>query len=307
MFRLKHISGLLFFVFLFSCVEDYEVETPSFEVATDKLEYNAGDSVIFHLEGEPDIITFYSGETGQEYRYRYRTERESGKTEVEFVSRVLYGTQTNNMLVMASSDFSGDYNASHVTAANWQDISSRFTLPSANAPGYAYSLDTPSGKVDISDLLVSGKPLYFAFKYAGRKAPDEDPTAKTQRTWRITTFNMTATFDDNEVSTLANLSTAGWLAVDVIPSVGAWTIASPVQYNPNGCLTDAESWVISKPLYPNKATPDNGKAIKNYSQRRDSFGYRYNKPGEYTVTFEASNATYKGQKTVVREIVLKIN
>lgn len=303
MFRLQLIIGL-FLLGFYACQEKYEVEDPTLDVTTDKTEYNVGDSVVFYLHGNPDLITFYSGESGHEYRYRDRLERESGKTEVEFISRVLWGTQPDNLQVMVSSDFGGEYDSISVVNASWTNVSDRFTL--STAAGGAAGADTPSGKVDLSDLIVSGKPFYFAFQYKGRKAPDDNPTAKTQRTWRIVNFNMTATFEDSEVSTLANLSSAGWIAVDVIKSVGAWAIASPVQFNPNGCLTESESWAISKPLYPNKTAPDNGLAVKNYSQRRESFRHAYQEPGTYTVTFEASNANFNGQKTIVREMTITV-
>lgn len=288
-------------ILLFSCRDD-DVDTPHFEVSVDKTEYKAGDSIVFTFDGDPDIITFYSGESGHEYRYKDRTFAEGAQVKLDFVSRVLYGSQVDNLTIKVSSDFSGIYDVENVKNATWTDITSRFTLPRENAPGYAYSWDTPSGTADLTDLTDPAKPFYFAFKYYGWPS-----TPTTQRTWRITAFNMTAVFENGAVSTLANLTSAAWSQVDVANPANKWALpGTQLQLAPASATDESEDWAITKPLYPTRVAPDLGVPIKNYSQRLSQYGYKFAASGEYTVTFVAKNATSEGEQSVVREVKITI-
>jgi hypothetical protein len=293
----RYILPLLLAGSLFSCMDD-QVEAPSFEVTTNQVSYAVGDSVAFRLDGDPNVITFYSGETGKEYQNRDRTELTGGKLELEFESQVLYGSQTNNLRLMASNDFSGIYTPEEVSKATWQDISSRFTF--ATAPSGALGVRTKSGKVDVTGLLAPGKPIFFAFKYVGEKPPGSTPT---QRTWRLYTFDLSNSFPNGTSSSVSNLVSTGWTSVDFTNPASKWVYTSTLVYfNPASTLEASEEWAISKALNPNKVSPDQGTPIKEYSLSKPSFKYAYTAPGEYTATFVASNATIYGQKTVVKEV-----
>lgn len=301
MFHYKNMLPLAALCFLFACRQEV-VELPAFEARTEKIEYKAGDSVLFIFSGEPDIITFYSGEPGSEYRYKDRTDTEPGVVELEFLSRVLYGSQVNNLKVIASNEFSGIYDSANVKNTNWTDITGRFTL--ASAPAGGLSANTPSGKADLTDLVVKGKPLYIGFQYIGEKPAGTSPT---QRTWRILDFLLTGTQPGGSPNTLVSHSSAGWLAVDVINKVNKWAAsAAYIQFSPNSTLEASEDWMITKPIWVTKVAPDKGTAIKDYSKRKENFSYVFTEPGTYTVTFVGSNTSAKEVKTVVKEITLKI-
>ncbi|RPD38670.1 DUF5017 domain-containing protein [Chitinophaga barathri] len=301
MFKYKNMLPLAAISLLFACKRDV-VELPAFEARAEKAEYKAGDSVLFFFSGEPDIITFYSGEPGKEYRYKDRTDMEAGVTQLEFISRVLYGSQANNLKVVASNEFTGIYDSANVKKSSWVDITSRFTL--ATAPGGGLSANTPSGKADLSDLVVKGKPLYLGFQYLGEKPPGATPT---QRTWRILGFSLTSTLPGGSPNTLVNHVSAGWLAIDVINKANKWAVAADnIQFAPNGTLEVSEDWMITKPIWVTKVAPDKGTAIKDYSKRKESYSYVFAKPGTYTVTFVGSNTSSKEIKTVVKEITLTI-
>lgn len=53
-----------------SCKKELSPEPLSFNVTTAGNVYHAGDTVVFNFSGEPDIITFYSGEPGADYELR---------------------------------------------------------------------------------------------------------------------------------------------------------------------------------------------------------------------------------------------
>ena len=58
-------------------LEDVSVSvTPGANVTVDGLTVtvNRGEPVVFNINGEPDFVTFYSGETGHQYTYKDRYE-----------------------------------------------------------------------------------------------------------------------------------------------------------------------------------------------------------------------------------------
>lgn len=303
MLKFKYIILFSLLVCTNYACQSYNVNTPHFDVSILDQQYKVGDSIIFYFEGNPDIITFYSGESGKEYQYRERTFLEGATVELDFVSRVLWGSQPNNLRVKISSDFSGIYDVESVKEATWQDITEYFILDSSAAG--TSGKDTPSGTVQLNQFLEDmSKPFYFAYQYVGTPVVN----GAMQRTWRFTRFNMISAFDSGSKSQLASLTTAGWIQVDVENPDNKWTLpGTQLQFAPNGTLSASEDWVITKPLYAAKISPDTGVAIKNYSQKKSEFGYVFKESGEYVVTFVASNTTYEGEKTVVKELKISVS
>jgi hypothetical protein len=115
----------------------------------------------FNFKGNAQDISFYSGETLTDYAFKEgRMIDVKGKgITMEFSSSVQVGTQVSPLTILASTDFNGDYSSlAKVKSATWTDITNRFTFGN-NATFFA------TGKKDISDLTVPGKPIYIAFKY----------------------------------------------------------------------------------------------------------------------------------------------
>lgn len=304
MFKLRHISSLFVLAALVACNKRDKVDAPDFNVSTAKTTYKVGDSVVFNFTNSPDIITFYSGESGFEYRYKDRTELAGGTTNLNFSSRVLFGTQANNMRVMASSDFTGKYDTNSVKAATWTEITSRFTL--ATAAAGANSAITESGVANISDLILSGKPLYIAYRYVGEKPPG---ATATQRTWRVHSFNLNNTYPNGDVISLASLFTAGWVNVDFKNPANFWkpeVSLGYLNYAPAGSLVESEDWAISKPFFVAQVSPDKGVAIKEYMARKTEHIYIFNNPGTYKVTFVGANTNAKEIKSIVKELDITV-
>ncbi|TZF81832.1 DUF5017 domain-containing protein [Pedobacter sp. BS3] len=300
---LKYIIGIAAILSFSYCRKDV-VEEPSFNVTTDKTEYHVGDSVTFKFSGYADVIGFYSGETGKEYRYKDRTEVTDSKLLLNISTQVLYASQANNLHLMYSTDFNGKYTVDGLQTATWTEITDRFTLSTAAANGVGTV--TPSGDVDLSDLPVSGKPIYFAWKYTAQASAT---AALGGRTWRIPVFNLTSKTAGGSTATLATVTTAGWIAIDVLNTANKWTIQSTTPYlyfAPAGTLNASEDWVITGMFFPNKVTPDVGAGIKTYLDTMKDYKYAFNQAGTYTVTFVANNANNNGQKTVVKQLTLTI-
>jgi len=300
--KLKYILGALLIPAIYACKKDTPDE-PTFNVSTAKTEYSVADSVEFKMDGYADVIGFYSGEAGKEYRYKNRLESNEGKLHLNISTRVLFAAQANNLSLMYSTNFDNLYTPAGIAAATWTDITNRFTL--STAPAGANGAITPSADVDLSDLPIAGKPIYFAWRWIGQASTSAGTGG---RTWRIHAFNLTNKTTTSAIP-IATVTSAGWLAVDVKNSVNKWTIqaADPsLFFAPAGTLEESEDWAVSKVLYPNKVSPDKSIGIKAYTDRMKNYKHRFNQPGTYTVTFIAKNGLNGNVKEVVRELTVTI-
>ena len=195
---MKRINYIIIFfglMFLASCNKDIvKLDTPDFDVSTSSLTYKAGVPIEFNITGNAHVISFYSGETLKEYAYkdgRVIDAKDAGVT-MEFSSSQQSGTQKDQISLYASTNFNGDYSSvASVKAATWTDITSRFAF-GTNATFKA------TGKIDVSDITVAGKPTYFAFKYVTKS----QATNGLATQWYIQSLYLRST------STLANNASA---------------------------------------------------------------------------------------------------
>ncbi|SMC43689.1 DUF5017 domain-containing protein [Pedobacter africanus] len=302
----KYLAGLALLPFLAFCTKD-DVVTPAFDVTVEAREYKVNDSVRFIIKDAPDVITFYSGEKNKEYKYKDRVVVEGRKKELSINTQVTYGSQTDNLKLMVSNDFTGTYDEASVKKASWKDITSKFTL--SVSPAGVLGPKVSSGKVDITDELVAGKPVFFGFKFVGAASPG---TTSTQRGWRIYNFDLTTTDPDGTSTVLASRTNAGWNPVNILDAVSAagtskWIYTTDMfYYDPMSSLVESEGWYITKGFLPDNMSPDKGTPIKDYTQRRNTYAYAFKAEGEYTVTFVGSNVNYTGEKSVIKEFKIKV-
>ena len=307
--KLVYITPICILSILFiSCSKDDVVNSPNFDVTGYKVTTTvdtAGNEikqVTFSFSGDASVISFYPGLLGNDYAYREGRILDVKSLLSSFSTTVDNGTQDNQLSVLASTDFSGTYDITSIRAATWTDITSRYAL---NVRGASASL--PSGTKDIKDLLVTGKPLYYAFRYICK--PQTANGANS--TWRIRAFSMQSETDLG-TSSLATLTTADWKLINdgtiidanrgaVIESSGA------IRFNGNHMNKEVqtESWAISKSFLVDKTDmgPDRPIAIKSaINPQLSSYSFNYTTPGTYKVVFIASNASYRGQAAVIREL-----
>ena len=206
--KLKHYFLLVSLFLVASCEE--KIETPNIQVSTESSTYQVGESVRFKIDGNADMIAFYSGEPTNDYAYKDGRviDVSQGAVALSFTSAVTGGTQADQLTLLASNDFDGNYeNLASVKEATWVDITDRFTFGSS-------ATFVPSTVQDVSDLVVPGKPLYFAFRYLTR------PQAANglARTWMIQTFeiNSSILFNDAQVK-ITDQANAGFRIIDQEP------------------------------------------------------------------------------------------
>ncbi len=288
------------------CTNDLMVEQPQFE---SKLETPddvfANKETKFLFNGKADLITFYSGEILNDYKFKSGRIIEKGRVSLSFDSKVNFGTQANQLSVWASTDFDGTYKLSNVKAATWVDITNRFTLGSVRDVYLATS-------ADISDLVEDKKPIYISFRY--RALPQA--TSGAARIWYVQNFNVKTATSIGLID-LASYSTAGFQLVQegtiIDPgraSIGAANIQFAGNLSAAGKEVEINWYAITKAIDANAKDlgPDKGIAIKAFSNSFPTiYTYKYASPGTYTATFVAQNSTIYGDQKVIKtvEVVVK--
>ncbi len=307
-------SIIIFFTCLgiMSC-NKVEVETPVFDVKVDSLTYKVGDEVEFKFTGDADQITFYSGESLNDYTYKDGRIEEVLSINASFSTAIRYGLgngQKDMLSVWISSDFNGNYTIEDIQNATWKNnVSKNFVLAPSTMDNSDAANYVPSGVLDITSEAEEGKPMYFAFKY--RK---DDPT-KTQRNWfmrnivvnAVTNLGNYSLFDgsafkevyDNNFVTDTERNSS-------VTSGGVITLRSPSTFDTRPLV---EVWAISPPISTEDTNlgPDKGTPIKGFRDlKKDNHSYTYIKEGVYTATFVASNSNLYGESKVVKQITITV-
>lgn len=194
-----------------SCEKDLKVDAaPDFEVAVATPSVRAGEEVLFNMSGYADIIAMYTGEPGRDYNFKDGRVIEfsyKGAT-MSFSSGVTGGTQEDQLRVLISNNFSGDYSSlSAIKSATWTDITDSLTL----ATNAAF---VSAGVLDISRFTEAGGPVYVAFKYLTRPQLENGEV----RTWMIENFtvNSIEKYNNNSLQ-IVNQLFAGFTIVDEDP------------------------------------------------------------------------------------------
>lgn len=283
----------IFFIAVAACTKE-KVTTPDFEVSSSSLTYKTGDTVTFRISGNPDNLTFYSGEPGQQYEFRDRTSMPN-ELVINFSSFVSYGVIRQNLQLMVSSDFSGLADSNAIKAATWTDISHLATFSTG-------ADRVPSGSINLKDYTQEGHLTYIAFRYTDYKKPDG------QNRWVIRTFTAENISPDSLVTPLAVMSTGGWQAVNFKNESFVWSITSAQLLMPSSTATadDNEDWIFTKGFDPYSVKPDAGTALKNISTVLSEHKHVYKEPGTYKVVFDASSVRYNGEARAQKEITLTI-
>ncbi len=290
----KGVYAVIVLVFMFfSC--DKELKSPDidFDVNTTQSAFKTGEPVKFNISGNAENITFFSGEAGSVYEYRNRTKAE-GTPQFSFTSFRQYGIQENTLNVFASTSFDGKMDE-NIGSGTWTDITDKVALSTG-------ADNTPSGTVDLTEF-DNDNPLYIAFRYLGFDQPNS-----AQRTWTIKNFVVQNILKDGTQMDVADMSNVGWREISVKNSDRKWAIAvDQIKIGGGPANTpDNEDWAVTKPLNLSKVQPDIGFALKNITTKMTEYEYIYDTPGDYVVTFIATNARVGEEKSVIKELNLKI-
>jgi hypothetical protein len=295
--------------------------------------FKVNDTVNFVFSGNPDRVTFFSGEVGHRYDYRDRVTDTSTNVGMTFTSAQNTVGTSGKMSLLVSTDFAGyaqnnSIDSVNVAKATWTDISSR-ALFATNATSKA------SGAVNLSDYAKSAKPLFIALKYTAI-------ANTTQSKWTISgigvkhkTVDTTFVIDSSALvlptAFPAYAVSPGWGTVNVanntIKFSPAITTTAATSFVVTGATTAAtavatENWIITGPLDLHRVLPDAGIAVKDMTSNASTtiygspnaftaafanYSYKFTKRGTYNVTFLVSNSNVSKDNASVKtlQIVIK--
>ena len=312
--KTKYLRGtlvVLLALFMVSC-EKGNIETPNFKISVDKNTFKVGDTVAFHLEGNPDFISFYSGEFGNDYAYLGGRTLDIKSLSLAFQTRVRNGNQPNQFSVHLSSDFNGKFDIESVRAGNFKDITNLVTLSTEN------TVYANSGEIDLTPIVTDKtKPLYIGFRYITKPQTAASGPNGTQRNWDVRDLAL-KTITDIGPATAINQLNASWTLVEsgAVLEPGRNTInvnSGLITLRGNatapGKLVETEAWAISKAVDLNTIIlgPDKSIPIKSISETLvPLYKYVYTKPGVYKVVFVNSNTRIDGAKTVTKELEITV-
>lgn len=268
-----------------------EEEIPaSLSVLPDKVECKAGEAITFSLSGSSaNNVVFYSGESGHNFDFRERFYADNDMV-VNFSTYVRYGEIYQNLQFLVSNDFNGNYNVENVEAANWIDLSDKFTfssgvdrVPSGEASLKEYAGDDPNAQI------------YVAFRYRDNEKP-------RQNNWIIRAITLDLISPEGVRNSLAAMSSMSWQVVDFKNPAVTWNIRSSSQILIDGGANQPENddWVISKAFNIRKGTPDTGVSLGTVTIKEHK--HIYNTPGTYKAVFD----WYSGSKYSQEEITIKV-
>lgn len=302
---MKHITicAIIAVAFLSACKKDYQgVKLPSFNVSTDSLVYKVKEPIVFHVTGNADRVTFYSGDVDHNYDFKQRTTVD-GKAQIQFSTLRQYGAgagqRDSTLSLLISKDYNGQPNAIDIAKAKWIDITDRAKL--AVGQGTAH---IPSGIVDISDIATGDSAIYVAYRY------HEYRTSQTKRAWSIYDFTIDNVLKDSTIVHVASWGDMGFTPVNIQNPLRAWYVYSTysLMWGGDASYPETEDWIVSKPVFVNRISRDAGVSIRNNPKAllTDYTFDGYTKPGTYTVVFEALNATQWQTKQILKKITLTI-
>lgn len=331
----------MFLVALTGCQSELEQSValdvsiiPNENVTTvgDTLVVKKGSPMVFNLVGDPDYLTFFSGERGHQYIYKDRDRVDPNDIEsskLKFSIWYQYGnatTATDLMHMYISDSFPGllksNFNADSVTVEShaWKDLVDPTALP--QAPGTAAK--AVSFEVDLASYL--GSRFAIALKYQAKDNSASQPkvyivdmkivnTMKDGSTstlyagnFGLTPVNMMAHFNLDDQTSLSTNKEYGTVTNN---TSGIWNLKDAATGNffihsSNTGKVLKYSWLVSDLIMANASSPDAGTAVKNITQRLDAYTYTYNQVGTYKATFLATNSNYKAESRTIRELNIKV-
>ncbi|HEX6431619.1 MAG TPA: DUF5017 domain-containing protein [Niastella sp.] len=285
------LTGLLFT----ACQKTLSTGDANFDVTVNTTTLHTGDTLRFGFTGNPDVISFYSGEPGKRYEYRDRTSA-NGVPLLRFRTTRANGSQAGSLALLVSNNFSGiivtdtTETINRISSATWTDISSKASFSTGTV--------TSSGNIDLSDLSAQDKPVFIAFKYAGF-------AGTTQNKWTIDSFAVTNMLTDGTKYVIANMNayniaytnygvstySPGFFACKVSNnynwSIGSTSLVITGATSAGAATAAAEAWMITGPIDLKKVTPDAGVPIKAVSQTAGDliYPYIYAAAGTYEAVF----------------------
>lgn len=305
--NILYVLSILTGGLLASCDAD-QVDGVDFGVTVHNniAEIYAGDEVTFDFTGNPSYVVFYSGEYGNRYVNKDRVKADeiesmdfSCSTTQSYTQSIFIGNET--LSVFVSTDFKGVYTPVGIEAATWTKISGKGPGQLQIPAGDKYT-ETLPGQIDLA--AYKDKAFYLGFKYEVPEIQNDTYAMPIVSVQSLSLKRQIA----GEVLTLTNpLKEFSFrhLIIKGRPEDTAYGSIDDAKFGfqaKDVFGIAVKAWTISKKIDPLAVSPDLGTPIKSLDMVFPSYTYRYDTPGEYTVTFVARNANAWNTKSVVKEV-----
>ncbi|MFN0293792.1 DUF5017 domain-containing protein [Pedobacter helvus] len=311
---MRKLIFLFIVLIFFSCKK--EVDDVTFDVSVKSSgALQAGQPVVFNIVGNPNYVTFYSGENGGNYDHRNTTNlnETSMKAFLRFTAKVESAAANNSLSLLMSDSFKGlvanNYKADStaIVDGTWDELTTIAALPTTQN-------QEKNIEVDITGYL--NKQATVAFKYA------PTPSATVQQPkWTISNFRIVLQLANGYERESQDSLRRGFLPFDFnnktapytnSAAAGRWNITanqkSFVMTNTAAGLTQTSNldYAISRPMLLNTVSPDFGVTVKSVKDRINSYSYVFEKSGVYDVVFVAKNADSKSEKEIIKRITVDV-
>jgi len=275
-------------------------------MVNDTINVKKGTPILFNFEGNPQFISYFSGETGKEYIYYNTTvipasEFDSCWLKFDVTPLGIDGNIDKTLFLSVSDIFPGisgtasapafsndSANFRNAKNFNWVDLTSACQLPTTSGV-------TKSVKLDMMSFL--SKKIALQFKYQTAKNDVDQPK------WTIANLKIVR-YQKGKAAVEILSSALGFKQFDIldrtnayaVSGAGVWSKSNPVNMFMNTTTAGNplnEDYLVSLPTLINPSTTaSKGDLVKNLSVDVKSFKYTYATKGVYKATFSATNANY---------------
>ena len=296
-----------------------------------------GTPIEFLITGNPNFMTFFSGEEGHQYKYKDRMfvgEEDleecklsfslyNGKFNSHMTPNILRIYISDNFPGLAKNNFEND--SILVESHPWNDLVSPEELPQSPILSADEAIKY---NIDLKSQL--GKKFTIAIRYLVKETTEElrqpgiffenaqivttfkngTSTTLYPAAWGLTPLNMRhKEFPPTDASLKENPA-YGTTKNNV---GGYWNLyyAAQGDFKLWGEFSGLDkpkhySWLVTNPIITNSCLPDAGVAIKNIATPLYSYTYKYDKPGAYKATFLGKKVNYEHSSSEVIEFEIHV-
>lgn len=299
---------------------DFGVDVEATHKVDGNITVKRGEPLAFKIVGDPNFITFYSGEAGSEYAKREQTEssKEDINSSLKFTLYGDYGIPEGSLSVYLSKTFSGltkDFEVDRENIANheWIDITEACNIPTKTGKNNGSDVEISLEEYLDGEMTIA---VHYHPTYTGTSAQTKwifkdfrienvDKKSGEIADFGVSNMGFTPVYitlpeevtDHYEFNTSGRNKSGMWNFSKLVDK-GVFDVHSSGSKVPFA----QDSWLISKSLKTNARIPDKGLAIKNLQIYMDEYVHTYNKVGTYDVTFIATNSNYKHTSRIVKHL-----
>lgn len=316
---MKKFIAIIGILLLATACEKGGIDKPEFNVSVVSTNIKAGTPITFNISGSTDLISFYSGELGNDYEFRNQDRITPTTMFITFSTENPNGTpghgNPSRVPFSYSFDFKGvdqAYTVQDVEDATWVDFTDRFKMPTD------INQTVASGEVAIKDIFPDEPtPMYLMFHYRvdAYDASLYNGLGNPRTQWLIKNFRIDGSTEAGN-STIYPFVDCKWQIVETDsfsdngkqhPNVNTTRILMYCDAQP---LTPKECYVIGGPFYEQadiNTGPDMAVGVKATADPMPSvYEYTFEKPGTYTVAFVGINANVYGRSETIRKITVTV-